>query len=215
MTIQHMRKTYTMGGLDNKDVDPDPRVQFQIWFEEAQQSDLPDWFEVNAMTLSTTDGEGRVSSRIVLLKKVDESGKLMFFTNYDSEKAQQIAANPHVSLCFLWPHLERQVRVEGQASKTNRQQSEDYFHQRPRESQLGAHVSSQSTVIESREVLERGLREIEARFREGPVSCPEHWGGYEVAPERIEFWQGRPGRLHDRIGYRRQSDGWEIVRLAP
>jgi pyridoxamine 5'-phosphate oxidase len=215
MSIKHMRKTYTMGGLDEKDVDSDPLVQFQVWFHEANQPDLPDWFEVNAMTLSSTDGDGRVSSRIVLLKGIDESGKLMFFTNYHSEKAQQIEANPHVSLCFFWPHLERQVRVEGVVHKTSREQSETYFHERPRESQIGAHVSSQSQVIESRDVLERGYQEIEARYAEGAVDCPEHWGGYEVDPERMEFWQGRPGRLHDRICYLKRPDVWQVVRLAP
>lgn len=214
MSIQHMRKTYSMAGLHEKDVDPDPMVQFQKWFHEANQPDLPDWFEVNAMTLSTTDGEGRVSSRIVLLKSA-EDGRLMFFTNYESEKARQILSNDHVSLCFLWPHLQRQVRVEGRARKTDRKRSEDYFHTRPRESQIGAHVSSQSNVIESREVLEKGFAEVEARFANGDVTCPDNWGGYEVAPERIEFWQGRPGRLHDRICYLKRSDRWEIVRLAP
>lgn len=215
MSIQHMRKTYTLGGLLEKDIDPDPLVQFQRWFHEANQPDLPDWFEVNAMTLSTADRSGRVSSRIVLLKGVDESGKLMFFTNYHSEKGEQIDRNAHVSLCFLWPHLQRQVRIEGIASKTSREQSEAYFQSRPRDSQIGAHVSSQSSVIPGREVLEQGFREVEAKYGDGEVACPEDWGGYEVKPERIEFWQGRPGRLHDRICYRRQPEGWEIVRLAP
>ena len=215
MTIQHMRKTYTMGGLSEQDVDPDPLVQFQTWFQEANQPDLPDWFEVNAMTLSTTDATGRVSSRIVLLKGLDVSGKLMFFTNYQSDKGKQIEANPHVSLCFFWPHLERQVRLEGQARKTSRQQSDEYFHSRPRESQIGAHVSGQSTVIASREMLEQGFQEIESRYAGTDVVCPEHWGGYEVKPERIEFWQGRTGRLHDRSCYQLLTEGWEVVRLAP
>jgi len=214
MTIQHMRKTYALAGLRKKDVDSDPVVQFQKWFEEANQPDLPDWFEVNAMTLSTSDTQGNVSSRIVLLKGV-ESGKLMFFTNYESDKAQQIASNPHVSLCFLWPHLQRQVRVEGLATKTNRQQSEEYFRTRPRDSQIGARVSGQSSIIDSRDALEQGFREVEAEFKDKEVVCPDHWGGYEVEPSRIEFWQGRPGRLHDRICYRKQASGWEIVRLAP
>jgi pyridoxamine 5'-phosphate oxidase len=215
MTIQHMRKTYTMGGLSEQDVDSDPMVQFQTWFHEANQPDLPDWFEVNAMTLSTTDAAGRVSSRVVLLKGLDVSGKLMFFTNYQSDKAKQIEANPHVSLCFFWPHLERQVRLNGQAKKTSRQQSQEYFHNRPRESQIGAHASGQSAVIANREILDNGFHEIESQFAGTDVVCPEHWGGYEIEPERIEFWQGRTGRLHDRICYRQIAEGWEIVRLAP
>lgn len=215
MTIQHMRKTYTMGGLDKKDVDPDPWVQFRQWFQEANQPDLPEWFEVNAMTLSTADAEGRVHSRIVLLKGVGENGTLTFFTNYESDKGQQIETNPNVSLCFFWPHLERQIRVDGLARKSNREQSESYFRSRPRESQIGAHVSSQSTVIESREVLESGYRDVETQFSDGEISCPDHWGGYEVDPAQFEFWQGRSGRLHDRICYRHQDDQWEIVRLAP
>ena len=137
------------------------------------------------------------------------------YTNYQSDKGQQIEANSHVSLCFFWPHLERQIRVEGHARKTSREKSEEYFNSRPRDSQIGAHVSSQSVVIESREVLEEGFAAVDSQFSEADVTCPEHWGGYEVVPESIEFWQGRPGRLHDRICYRQQSDGWEIVRLAP
>ncbi|MEM1067409.1 MAG: pyridoxamine 5'-phosphate oxidase [Planctomycetota bacterium] len=215
MTIQNMRKTYTLGGLDKEDVDPQPLVQFQKWFDEANQPDLPDWFEVNAMTLSTADADGRVSSRIVLLKGIDESGKLLFFSNYDSDKGRQMAANPQVSLCFFWPHLERQIRINGNVTKSERSKSEDYFRVRPRGSQIGAHVSGQSDVIENRAVLERGVKEIEAQFEDGDVVCPENWGGYEVEPERMEFWQGRPSRLHDRICYRRRESDWEIVRLAP
>ena len=151
----------------------------------------------------------------MLFRSLDVSGKLMFFTNYQSDKAKQIEANPNVSLCFFWPHLERQVRLNGQAKKTSRQQSQEYFHNRPRESQLGAHASGQSAVIASREILDNGFHEIESQFAGTDVACPEHWGGYEIEPERIEFWQVRTGRLHDRICYRQVAEGWEIVRLAP
>ncbi len=215
MSIEQMRKTYSMSGLSQKDVNPDPLVQFQLWFEQARQPDLPDWMEVNAMTLSTADPRGQVTSRVVLLKGL-ESGKLLFYTNYESTKAQQMQANPRVSLCFLWPHLQRQVRVEGRVSKTDRVQSENYFRTRPRDSQLGAHVSRQSSQVESREVLEQRFAELEATYVDQEVPCPEDWGGYEVEASQFEFWQGRPGRLHDRLCYRRGDHGdWKIFRLAP
>jgi len=214
MSIQEMRKTYTMAGLSEKDVDSDPMVQFQRWFEQSQQPDLPDWMEVNAMTLSTADSLGHVSSRVVLLKGV-ERGKLLFFTNYDSTKGRQMAANPQVSLSFFWPHLQRQVRVEGTVTKTDRSQSETYAQSRPRDSQLSAHVSEQSSVIESREVLEQRMGQLQAQYADQKIPCPDNWGGYQVDPNRFEFWQGRPSRLHDRICYCRAGDRWEISRLSP
>jgi pyridoxamine 5'-phosphate oxidase len=214
MSIEQMRRNYAMAGLHEEDVDSDPLVQFGLWFQQAQQPDLPDWVEINAMTLSTVAQDGAVSSRIVLLKGV-ESGKLCFFTNYDSTKGQQMAANPQVALCFFWPHLERQVRIEGTVSKTDREQSDRYFQGRPRGSQLGAHVSQQSSPIENRTVLEERLAELEAQYADQPVPCPNNWGGYEVTPTRFEFWQGRPNRLHDRICYQRVADRWHVTRLAP
>ncbi len=214
MSIHQMRKTYSIAGFSEKDADSDPLVQFRRWFDQAQQPDLPDWVEVNAMTLSTADGAGHVTSRVVLLKGI-ESGKLCFYTNYDSTKGQQMAANPRVSLCFFWPHLQRQLRIEGTVSKTDRRQSEEYFHSRPRDSQLGAHVSEQSSMIASREVLEQLMKQCEAQHANQVVPCPENWGGYEVEPTQFEFWQGRPSRLHDRVCYQRESDGWKIVRLSP
>lgn len=214
MSIQQMRKSYSMAGFCEKDADPDPLVQFRRWFEQAQQPDLPDWVEVNAMTLSTADATGLVTSRVVLLKGIDR-GKLCFFTNYGSAKGQQMEVNPRVALCFFWPHLQRQVRIQGTVSKTDRRQSEDYFHSRPRDSQLGAYVSKQSAVIANRDLLEQRMAECQVKYQDLDIPCPENWGGYAVEPTEFEFWQGRPSRLHDRICYRRREDDWEIVRLAP
>lgn len=215
MSIEQMRKAYEKDGLCERDIHPDPLVQFQRWFDEARQPDIPDWLEINAMTLSTADLSGAVMSRTVLLKGIG-SGELFFYTNYESDKGQQIAANPHVALCLFWPHLQRQVRVEGTAEKTDRKRSADYFHSRPRDSQLGAHVSRQSSVIAGREVLEQRMDQLRGEYAEQEVPCPENWGGYQVQPTRFEFWQGRPSRLHDRIGYRRGDGGsWRIVRLSP
>ena len=214
MSIHEMRKTYSMAGLAKSDVNSDPMVQFQRWFDEAQQPDLPDWMEINAMTLATADSEGKVTSRIVLLKGL-EGGRLCFYTNYASEKGKQIAENPNVSLCFLWGHLQRQVRIEGNAMKADRGKSVDYFHSRPRESQLGAHVSRQSSVIDSSRTLQEQFAALESKYHQQEIPCPDHWGGYEVQPTRFEFWQGRPGRLHDRICYRQDGEQWQLSRLSP
>ena len=214
MSIHEMRKTYSMAGLSKKDVVPDPMVQFQRWFEEAMQPDLPAWVEVNAMTLSTADAEGMVTSRVVLLKGI-EGGRLCFYTNYDSKKGQQMALNPQVSLCFLWGHLQRQVRIEGTVTKSDRGQSSNYFRSRPRDSQLGAHVSQQSSVINSYGSLQDEFTALALRYEGQEIPCPDHWGGYDVQPNRFEFWQGRPGRLHDRICYRNTGDQWQVVRLSP
>lgn len=214
MSIEHMRKTYTMAGLREQDADSDPLVQFQKWFDEANEPDLPDWFEVNAMVLSTATEDGQVSSRVVLLKRI-ENQRLQFFTNYRSTKGMQLEQNPKVSLCFFWPHLERQVRIEGGVHKTDRELSEDYFHKRPRESQLGALVSQQSRVIEGRQSLEARYQQLDQEYEGKIVPCPTDWGGYEVDATQFEFWQGRPGRLHDRLCYRRQGDSWVMVRLSP
>ena len=214
MSISDLRKSYGLSGLDSSDVDADPMVQFRRWFQEARQPDLPSWFEVNAMTLSTGDEEGGITSRIVLLKGI-EDGRLRFFTNYDSLKARQLANHAKVSLCFFWPHCERQVRVEGTVDKTSREVSAEYFRSRPRESQLGAHVSCQSTVIDGRETLQTRMDQLEKEFANREVPCPDNWGGYEVTPIMLEFWQGRPSRLHDRIRYRRDGDQWIIERVSP
>ena len=213
MSIQDMRQTYTMGGLSEKDVDSDPMVQFQKWFDESQFADLPDWMEVNAMTLSTADMQGDVTSRIVLLKGV-ENGRFTFYTNYDSAKGNQITENPRAALCFYWPHLQRQVRIEGTVTKLPRETSVAYFHSRPRESQLGANVSEQSAEVTA-EKLESRMSELSSQFEGKEVPCPEHWGGYATEPTTIEFWQGRPSRLHDRVVYRKDGNDWNIVRIAP
>lgn len=214
MTIEEMRKTYAKAGLDEKDMATDPMVQFQTWFDQAQQPDLPDWMEVNAMTLSTSDGSGGVTSRVVLLKGID-SGQLFFYTNYDSTKGRQLAACPRVSLCFFWPHLERQVRIEGTVGKADRDRSQKYFASRPRGSQLGAHVSKQSSIVKDRAELESNMKHLEQRYADSDVPCPENWGGYAVTPTQLEFWQGRPSRLHDRLCYQQKNNAWEIVRLSP
>jgi pyridoxamine 5'-phosphate oxidase len=214
MTIEDMRKTYAKAGLDEKDIESDPMVQFNHWFQQAQQSDLPSWVEINAMTLATCDLEGNATSRIVLLKGIDD-GKFQFFTNYDSAKGKQIAANRRVSLCFFWPHVERQVRVEGVATKTDRKRAVDYFQSRPRSSQLGAIVSQQSVVIANREQMKTRMAQLEQQYQDEEIPCPENWGGYQVTPEKFEFWQGRPSRLHDRLCYRSRDNGWEVVRLSP
>ncbi len=214
-----MRQSYKLGRLEEKDIAADPLVQFRTWLAEAiqgspAQGPLPDWVEANAMTLSTSDGQGRVSSRIVLLKGLEDD-QFWFYTNYQSHKAGQIRSNPNVSLCFLWPHVQRQVRIEGTAAQASREQSVRYFRSRPRDSQLGALVSQQSTVVDSRGVLEKRLEELKNRYADKEIPCPDDWGGYRVSPSRFEFWQGRDSRLHDRLCYRQQGSQWIVERLCP
>ena len=201
-----------MSGLDEKEIDPDPIRQFQIWLNEAIDAKIP---LAEAMTLATATPDGKPSARMVLLKQVDQDG-FVFFTNYRSAKARQLDANPYASLVFYWNQLERQVRVEGSVARVSDQESRDYFQTRPRESQIGAWASDQSEVISSRDTLELRAQELESLYCDRDIDCPEHWGGYRLRPERIEFWKGRVGRLHDRILYRRESsDVWTISRLAP
>ncbi|QDV47748.1 Pyridoxine/pyridoxamine 5'-phosphate oxidase [Stieleria neptunia] len=214
MSLYEMRQSYKLGSLLEKDIAGDPMVQFRTWLNEAMQGNLPDWVEANAMTLSTSDGHGRVTSRVVLLKGLDD-GKFWFYTNYRSQKAQQIESNPNVSLCFLWQHVQRQVRIEGTATKAPRDQSVGYFRKRPHDSQLGAVVSQQSSVIDSRDVLEKRLDELKKQYADKEIPCPDDWGGYGVSPNRIEFWQGRESRLHDRLCYRKQASAWIVERLSP
>ena len=204
--------TNTQETLDEQLIDRDPVAQFQRWFADAVSTGLP---LPEAMSLSTITPEGKPAARMVLLKRVDAEG-FVFFTNYRSAKARELAANPNASLVFFWPQLERQVRVEGAVSKTSAAESREYFASRPRGSQIGAWASPQSEVIPGREVLEQRRAEIEEVYRDGEIPWPEHWGGYCLKPERIEFWKGRRDRLHDRILYVKQPDGsWAIQRLAP
>lgn len=211
MPIADLRRDYTLNGLSEADVDPDPFTQFQTWFDQAVAARVP---EPNAMTLATTGPDGSPAARIVLLKGVDERG-LMFYTNYESRKAQELIAHPRAALIFYWPDLERQIRIEGGVEKTSAAESDAYFASRPRGSRIGAWVSPQSQVIAGRDVLDQRQREIEARFGDGDVPRPPHWGGFRVVPVMWEFWQGRPSRLHDRLRYTRSDRGWTLERLAP
>ena len=206
-----LRIEYARGRLDIADVAADPVSQFQRWFDEAIAAKVP---EANAMTLATADASGAPSARIVLLKVLIRGG-FAFFTNYGSRKGRELEANPKAALCIYWQPLERQVRIEGRVERTTRAESEQYFHSRPLSAQVGAWVSRQSEVIEGREGLERRDVELLAEFGTRAVPLPDYWGGYRVEPERVEFWQGRPSRLHDRIRYSRDGDGWKIARLSP
>lgn len=198
--------------LDEKLVDRNPIKQFQEWFNDAIAAKLP---LAEAMNLATATPEGRPSSRMVLLKQVDDEG-FVFFTNYHSPKAQELESNPYAALVFYWPQLDRQVRIEGKVERTSAEESAAYFQTRPRESQIGAWASPQSSVITGREVLEERVKELEEYYRDREIECPGHWGGYRLRPDRIEFWKSRVGRLHDRILYERGSDdAWLIKRLAP
>ena len=198
-------------GLDEKTIERDPIKQFQTWLNDAFAAKLP---LAEAMTLATATPDGKPSARMVLLKQVDHDG-FVFYTNYNSAKARQLDANPYAALVFYWAQLDRQVRVEGSISKTSAEESRAYFSTRPRESQIGAWASEQSEVIASRAVLEERAVELEKQYCDREIDCPEHWGGYRLRPERIEFWISRIGRLHDRILYQRDGDSWTITRLAP
>lgn len=210
--IADMRLNYTRGHLLENNVLEDPIKQFRVWFDEATNSEVT---EPNAMIIATVDAHNIPSARTVLLKEIDNEG-FVFYTNYNSEKAQNIASNPNVTLVFLWKELERQVRVTGVATKVSTARSEAYFHKRPKGSQIGAWVSPQSDTIESREVLNIRQKEIEEKYRDVDLlPLPDFWGGYIIKPNKIEFWQGRPSRLHDRLRYNLVHGSWAIERLAP
>ncbi|MFN7087579.1 MAG: pyridoxamine 5'-phosphate oxidase [Burkholderiales bacterium] len=209
--ISDLRQEYMRESLDEKDVAHDPMVQFTQWFDEAVKAQVP---MLNAMTLATVAEDGRPSARIVLLKDADSSG-FVFYTNYRSRKARELAANPQAALLFYWVELEREIRIEGRAQKVSAQESDAYFSSRPLGSRYAAIASPQSEIVPDRATLEARFAEIEKRHDHNPPR-PPHWGGYRVVPDAVEFWQGRPNRLHDRLLYRRLAGGkWKIERLAP
>jgi pyridoxamine 5'-phosphate oxidase len=211
VTLADLRKDYCLAGLAEKDLARDPFRQFEKWFQEAEAAKLT---EPNAMTLCTATREGRPSGRTILLKGVDGRG-FVFFSNYESRKGRELHDNPNVTMVFPWLALERQVIVEGTVTKVPREESETYFHSRPRASQLAAWVSQQSSIISGRAVLEDSMKMLEQKYAGREVPLPPHWGGWRVSPETVEFWQGRRSRLHDRLRYRRDKDGWTVERLAP
>jgi pyridoxamine 5'-phosphate oxidase len=210
-SLAALRREYASRALTEADALDDPIAQFSLWFGEALKSELVD---VNAMTLATASLDGVPAARIVLLKGFDEQG-FVFFTNYESAKARDLSANPRACLLVFWAELERQVRITGRVIKTPAAESEKYFQSRPFESQIGAWASAQSTTIVDRGALETRYAELAAKYGGGPVPLPPFWGGYRVAPETIEFWQGRKSRLHDRLLYLRHDGAWQRRRLAP
>ena len=214
MDFQSLRKEYEDHGIDIPDLVDSPLEQLRLWMEEASQKSPGTWFEPNAMALATADGTGDVSVRVVLIKGIKPQG-VIFFTNYSSFKGRQLDDNPRCSAVVHWPYLNRQVRFSGRIQKSTRQDSEEYFRSRPRQAQLSASVSAQSEVVKSRSELEDAVAALLQQLGDSPVPVPENWGGYWIAPQEFEFWQGRTHRLHDRIAYRRSPIEWVKVRLAP
>jgi pyridoxamine 5'-phosphate oxidase len=211
MSIADIRTDYKLASLDESDVDADPIVQFSRWFDDAVKAEV---VEPNAMCLATATPDAYPSARIVLLKAVDARG-FVFFTDYRSRKGTELADNPHASLCFFWGELERQVRIAGAVQRVSRADSDEYFRSRPLLSRVGAWTSRQSSVLPSRQSLEDAMSANQTKFADGDVPLPEHWGGFRVIPEEIEFWQGRRSRLHDRIVFRRRAGEWARERLSP
>lgn len=211
-TIANLREDYRAKTLEAKDISINPFHQFTEWFQEALDSNIK---EANAMTIATVDENGKPSARIVLLKGYDEDG-FMFYTNYDSKKGKELTSNPNIAVVFLWKDLERQIRIEGIAKKMSVQKSLKYFQSRPKGSQIGAWASPQSSVIENRNVLEKNVADLKEKYSKVEnLPIPPNWGGYQITPTLIEFWQGRSSRLHDRICYTLEGKEWKIERLAP
>jgi pyridoxamine 5'-phosphate oxidase len=211
VTLADLRKDYCLAGLAEKDLARDPFRQFEKWFQEAEAAKV---IEPNAMVVATATRDGKPSARTMLLKGVDGRG-FVFFSNYESRKGRELDSSPSATLVFPWTALERQVIVEGTVTKVAREESEAYFHSRPRASQLSAWISQQSSVITGRSVLEESMKALEQKYAGQEVPLPPHWGGWRLSPASVEFWQGRRSRLHDRLRYRRSNDGWIIERLAP
>ena len=209
-SIAQLRKNYTFGQLSETEVPRDPMPLFKLWFDQAVQAQCP---EPNSMTLATADQAGNPSARIVLLKGADQNS-FTFFTNYQSQKGRELAMRPQAALLFHWHELERQVRIKGIVEPVSASESDEYFHSRPAASRIGAWASPQSSAIPNREFLEQAEKRFQAEFGDTPPR-PEHWGGYRLQPTEMEFWQGRPSRLHDRIHYQLEGSSWKIERLAP
>ncbi len=210
--LEDLRKEYSMASLDVALVTPSPIVQFEKWFSEAMEAKLP---EPNAMNIATVSANGKPSSRMVLLKGI-ENNQFLFYSNYQSLKGRELEENPACALNFFWPELERQVRIEGLAERVSEEKSTAYFQSRPRGSQIGAWASPQSSVIADRTLIEKRAKDLEEKFKNSPhLPKPKQWGGFSVEPFMIEFWQGRQSRLHDRIVYTKDKSGWKISRLAP
>ncbi|AMA46926.1 pyridoxamine 5'-phosphate oxidase [Pseudomonas monteilii] len=212
-TLADMRRDYTRDGLAEAQAPDEPFALFHQWFDDAVQTEQAP-VEANAMTLATVDADGRPHCRVLLLKGLDARG-FTFFSNYDSAKGEQLRSNPFAAITFFWPALERQVRIEGRVEKVTAQESDAYYQVRPLGSRLGAWASPQSRVISGREELEGLVQATQTRFKDTAPHCPEHWGGYRLVPDRVEFWQGRPSRLHDRLNYRAVEGQWQRERLAP
>ena len=210
-SLHQMRQEYAAGSLNETNMPHNPMEVFNVWLDFAINSGLT---EPNAMTVATATADGKPSARVVLLKEVNDNG-FVFFTNYMSRKGRELIVNPEVAIVFDWHNLERQVRVEGRAEKLSAEESEAYFNERPEDAKIGAWASPQSKIVKDREELEKHLEEIEEQFEDMPVHRPSHWGGYLIRPSVIEFWQGRPSRMHDRIVYYKTEEGWTMHRLAP